>query len=137
MEHACAQVSRRRSWGDLILIQPTKGGVLSSALSPEQCTSKGLEEARTYWDHIRILSRPQIIHISPISRPVMHSDTIKTMMFWNRLKPSDQYNAKSRMKTSHTRKPTIEATISPIGPDFRISVGDTLSLSMVDIFGST
>jgi hypothetical protein len=64
----------------------------------------------------------------------MHNDTIKTMMFWNRLNPSDQYNAKSRMKTSHTRKPTIEATISPIGPDFRISVGDAFSLSMGGYF---
>jgi hypothetical protein len=60
----------------------------------------------------------------------MHSDTMKTMMFWNKLSDSDQYKAKIRMKMSHTRKPTIEATISPIGLDFRISIGGALSFSM-------
>ena len=59
----------------------------------------------------------------------MHSDTMKTTMFWNKLNDSDQYKAKSKMKTSHTRKPIIEATISPIGLDFRISIGGALSFS--------
>jgi hypothetical protein len=55
----------------------------------------------------------------------MHSDTMKTTMFWKRLKPSDQYSAKNKMKKSHTRKPTIEATISPSGPDFFVSVEES------------
>ena len=59
----------------------------------------------------------------------MHSDTMKTTMFWNRSNDFDQYKAKIRMKISHTRKPTIEAMISPIGLDFRISIGGALSFS--------
>ena len=58
--------------------------------------------------------------------PVIDSDTIKTMMFWNRLYGSDQYSANSRMNTSHTRKPIIEATIRPIGPGFDVSAQGAL-----------
>jgi hypothetical protein len=63
-----------------------------------------------------------MIHIMPIMRPVMHKDTMKTMTFWNRLNASDQYKAKSRMNTSHTRKPIIEAMTSPKGFDFSFSM---------------
>lgn len=36
---------------------------------------------------------PAITHIRPIERPVINRETSVTMIFWNVLKPVDQYNA--------------------------------------------
>ncbi len=75
-----------------------------------------------HWFHGLYFSGPRSIHIIPIKIPMIDAETMNTTMFWNRLKLSDQYRAYSRMKMSHTKTPTIEATISPIGPDLLFSI---------------